>query len=251
MTQTLRGRRPGPAGDADDADAHAARRSARRVTAVVLLVGVVVVGTWVVAFSPVLGAKRVLVRGAHVLSAAQVRAAAAIRHGAPLARLDTGAVAGRVDALPDVAVGARAGELPVDRRHHDHRARRGRLPRCRRFGDPRRQERCTVPHGLRDAPRAAALRPSERRASSGCRPGRRDCRRRTDAGAAREAQVHQGGPARSRSRCCSRTAAPCAGGVPIAAPTRRACFRRCSRVRVPRSTSAIRTSSSRDDIGRS
>ena len=103
MTQTLRGRRPGAAGDADDADTHAARRSARRVTAVVLLVGVVVVGTWVVAFSPVLGAKRVLVRGAHVLSVAQVRAAAAIRHGAPLARLDTGAVAGRVDALPDVA----------------------------------------------------------------------------------------------------------------------------------------------------
>ncbi len=103
MTQTLRGRRPGDAGYPGDADAHAARRSARRVIAVVLLIGVLVVGTWVVAFSPVLGAKRVLVRGAHVLSAAQVRAAAAVRPGAPLVRLDAGAVADRVDALPQVA----------------------------------------------------------------------------------------------------------------------------------------------------
>jgi cell division protein FtsQ len=94
MTQTLRGKRP------DDADV--TRRSARRVVAVVL-VALVVIGAWVVAFSPVLGAKRVLVRGAHVLSVTQVRAVAAVKRGTPLVRLDAGAVAGRVEALPEVA----------------------------------------------------------------------------------------------------------------------------------------------------
>jgi cell division protein FtsQ len=94
MTQTLRGSRPDDAG--------VTRRSAR-VVAVVVVVVLLVVGVWVVAFSPVLGAKRVLVRGAHVLSEAQVRAAAAVKRGTPLVRLDAGAVAGRVEALPEVA----------------------------------------------------------------------------------------------------------------------------------------------------
>jgi cell division protein FtsQ len=96
MTQTLRAGRDN---DVDDV----ARRSARRVILVAFVVGALAVGTWVVAFSSVLGAKRVVVHGAHRLSAAHVRAAAAVPHGAPLVRLDTGAVTSRVEALPDVA----------------------------------------------------------------------------------------------------------------------------------------------------
>ena len=94
MTQTLRAQRRD---DVDDS------RSNRRVVAVVLIVGVLVLGTWTVAFSSVLGAKRVIVHGTHLLSAAKVRAAAAVRYGAPLVRLNAHAVAGRVEALPDVA----------------------------------------------------------------------------------------------------------------------------------------------------
>lgn len=59
--------------------------------------------TWLVAFSPVLGVHEVTVRGTHTLTAAQVRAAAAIRAGTPLVRLDTADVRRRVTALPDVA----------------------------------------------------------------------------------------------------------------------------------------------------
>lgn len=58
---------------------------------------------WVVAFSPLLGAKSVVVRGTQTVSAVRVRAVAAIGHGSPLIRLDTAAVARRVEALPEVA----------------------------------------------------------------------------------------------------------------------------------------------------
>lgn len=96
MTQTR------SAGSDAELDA-VARRSARRVILAVFVVGLLVVGTWVVAFSGVLGAKRVVVHGVHQLSAARVRTAAAVKHGAPLVRLDTGAVARRVEAIPEVA----------------------------------------------------------------------------------------------------------------------------------------------------
>jgi cell division protein FtsQ len=42
------------------------------------------------------------VHGTDVLTPAQVRAAAAVKHGAPLIRLDTGAIARRVQRLPEV-----------------------------------------------------------------------------------------------------------------------------------------------------
>jgi cell division protein FtsQ len=58
---------------------------------------------WLVAFSSVFGAKTIEVRGEHSLIAEQVSAAAAISQGAPLIRLDTGAIAARVEALPDIA----------------------------------------------------------------------------------------------------------------------------------------------------
>lgn len=59
--------------------------------------------TWLVAFSPLLGASVVQVQGATTLSADQVRTAAAVAHGTPLVRLDAGAVARRVQQLPQVA----------------------------------------------------------------------------------------------------------------------------------------------------
>lgn len=83
--------------------AAAGRRSAYRVAIATLIIGAVAILVWAVAFSPVLGAKRIVVRGVHVLTAAQIRQAAAIRHGTPLLRLDTRAAARRVEALPDVA----------------------------------------------------------------------------------------------------------------------------------------------------
>jgi cell division protein FtsQ len=64
---------------------------------------VALVLVWVVAFSSLLGARTVTVRGEHSLSVQQIRAAAAISSGTPLIRLDTGAVRHRVDALPQVA----------------------------------------------------------------------------------------------------------------------------------------------------
>lgn len=59
--------------------------------------------TWIVAVSPALGVDTVRVRGAADVGSAKVRVAAAIKHGAPLVRLDTAAVAGRVRALPEIA----------------------------------------------------------------------------------------------------------------------------------------------------
>lgn len=76
----------------------------RKVPVVVSAVVVfVLVAVWVVAFSPALGARQIVVTGTHSLSSAQVRAAARIGSGAPLIRLDTAAVRKRVQALPDVA----------------------------------------------------------------------------------------------------------------------------------------------------
>lgn len=83
-------------------DGHAGRNR-RLLVAAVVAVLVLAAATWIVAFSPVLGVKTVTVRNVAYLSAAQVRSAAAIKHGAPLVRLDTAAVMRRVQALPDVA----------------------------------------------------------------------------------------------------------------------------------------------------
>ncbi len=58
---------------------------------------------YLVAFSPVLAAKAVSVSGTRVLSKQDVLAAAGVAVGTPLARVDTGAVAGRVAGLPPVA----------------------------------------------------------------------------------------------------------------------------------------------------
>lgn len=57
---------------------------------------------WLVAFSSVLGVRTVNVVGARTLTAEQVRAAAGIRSGAPLARLDLGAIRARLSAVAPV-----------------------------------------------------------------------------------------------------------------------------------------------------
>lgn len=84
-------------------DLAATRRSARRIALVAGTVAVIAVLVWVALFSSLLGAKRVRVRGAHDVSAARVQSVAAVPHGRPLLRLDTGAIARRVETLPDVA----------------------------------------------------------------------------------------------------------------------------------------------------
>jgi cell division protein FtsQ len=81
-------------------------RADRRRTIAIAVAGIVVLallGTWLVAFSPVFGVRSVDIRGTHVLTADDVRAAAGIRNGTPLVRLDTGAVTQRIEQLPDVA----------------------------------------------------------------------------------------------------------------------------------------------------
>jgi cell division protein FtsQ len=80
--------------------------SDRRRTVALAVAGAVllaIVATWLIAFSSVFGVRTVQVHGTHVLAADQVRAAAAIKHGTPLVRLDTGAVTRRVEKLADVA----------------------------------------------------------------------------------------------------------------------------------------------------
>jgi cell division protein FtsQ len=94
MTGLLTG---GPAGAA------AVARRPRLIVVVAGALALVVLLVYLVAFSPVLGVRTVTVRGLHTLDAASVRSAADIPHGAPLIRLDTGAVRHRVEALPVVA----------------------------------------------------------------------------------------------------------------------------------------------------
>ncbi|MEO6502267.1 MAG: FtsQ-type POTRA domain-containing protein [Jatrophihabitantaceae bacterium] len=67
--------------------------------AVVLVLALLV---WLVAFTSVLGVRTVKVVGARTLTAEQVRAAAGIRTGAPLARLDLDAVSSRLSAVAPI-----------------------------------------------------------------------------------------------------------------------------------------------------
>jgi cell division protein FtsQ len=71
--------------------------------AVAAIVAVLAVAVWVVGFTGVLGVRTVAVGGVRSLSADQIRAAAAVRRGEPLARVDTGAVERRIRQLAGVA----------------------------------------------------------------------------------------------------------------------------------------------------
>jgi cell division protein FtsQ len=72
------------------------------VVAAVVLVVVVVSGMWLVYFSSVLAVQGVDVGGIRQLSAAQVRAAAAVPDGEPLARVDLDRIRSRVEAMAPV-----------------------------------------------------------------------------------------------------------------------------------------------------
>lgn len=74
----------------------------RRVVAVVLLVGLVAGGAWLVFFSSVLAVSGVQVEGNRLVSVAAVRRAAAVPTGSPLATADLDAVTARVRRLPAV-----------------------------------------------------------------------------------------------------------------------------------------------------
>jgi cell division protein FtsQ len=89
-----------------------ARPSVRRPTAhrpsgppLLVGVGLVVLGllAWLLFASSVLGVREIVVNGAAIASADDIRAATGVVEGTPLLRLDTADVAARVAALPPVA----------------------------------------------------------------------------------------------------------------------------------------------------
>ncbi|WP_327045126.1 FtsQ-type POTRA domain-containing protein [Microbispora sp. NBC_01189] len=76
------------------------RRAVRRSALATLLTGGVVgVATWVVFFSPVLGVREVEITGNGRVPAEELREAAGVRTGTPLATVDLAGVEGRVRAL--------------------------------------------------------------------------------------------------------------------------------------------------------
>jgi cell division protein FtsQ len=94
----------------DETTARSRKRFARRqwarrwlawryVVAAVLVLLLVVGGAWLVFFSSVLAVKGVPVLGTRALEPSEVRAAAAVPSGEPLARVDLDAVRARVEAL--------------------------------------------------------------------------------------------------------------------------------------------------------
>jgi cell division protein FtsQ len=79
------------------------RRGLRRLAVLLGSVAVAGFAVHLLFFGSTLGAREVDVVGNALLTADEVRAAAAVPEGKPLTRLDTGAVADRVRALPPVA----------------------------------------------------------------------------------------------------------------------------------------------------
>ncbi|GAA1275482.1 hypothetical protein Psi02_01940 [Planotetraspora silvatica] len=74
----------------------------RTILATLLTGGVVGVATWVVFFSPVLGVRSIEVTGDVTVPAEQLRQAAGVRLGTPLATVDLGLVEQRVRAVREV-----------------------------------------------------------------------------------------------------------------------------------------------------
>jgi cell division protein FtsQ len=77
-------------------------RRGKLIGAALVVVALLAGAGWAVGFSGVLGVRHVTVTGVRALTADQVRTAAAVPAGRPLARLDTGGVADRIRALPGV-----------------------------------------------------------------------------------------------------------------------------------------------------
>lgn len=88
------------------------RRTAGRVALLVAVLAALVALAWVVWFSPLLGVRDVRVIGARAVPPARVAALVQVPPGTPLARVDTGAVARRVQSLPLVASVSVSRRLP-------------------------------------------------------------------------------------------------------------------------------------------
>ena len=222
-TRAVRRREPPPAA------APAAPRKLPFVVAAAAVVFVLVV-VWVVAFSPVLGARTVTVTGTHTLTRRPGPHRRRDRHGAPLIRLDTAAVRKRVEALPDVAGGERQRDLSVDRADPGHRAgRRSAISqRDRRSVRAGRRDRRAVPRGRSRAGRLAALRAADRRRAA--QPTGQAVA--VVAAALTAAVLAPAGPDQRRHPAvdhagAARRAHRRAGGVPNAAGRRRRCCPRC------------------------
>jgi cell division protein FtsQ len=100
-TATARGRvADGAPADADDGARP--RRRGRRWVVGALVVALLAGLTWIVAFSPVLAARAVKVEGTARLTRAQIVAAAGVPMDSPLVRINRGAIARRVEQLPEV-----------------------------------------------------------------------------------------------------------------------------------------------------
>jgi cell division protein FtsQ len=96
-----------------DASLRSRRRFARRqwarrwlawkyVVALLLVLGLVGAGIWAVYFSSVLAVKGVEITGATTVTAAEIRSAARVPTGEPLATLDLATIRSRVEALAEV-----------------------------------------------------------------------------------------------------------------------------------------------------
>ena len=88
-------------------------RRGRLLLAVAAIVAVLSAAGWLVGFTGVLGVRTVAVDGVRSVPAAEVRAAAAVRRGEPLARVDTAEVERRVRGLDGVARVAVARSWPA------------------------------------------------------------------------------------------------------------------------------------------
>lgn len=88
------------------------RQRALRVLIAVLAVGIVAIVIWVVGFSSALSLRHVDVRGTVVVATDDVLGAAEAPEGRPLARVDTSAIAARVEALRPVAAATVSREWP-------------------------------------------------------------------------------------------------------------------------------------------
>lgn len=99
-------------GSGDAPSSRPPHRTRRLLIALAVAVVIVVGVTWLVAFSSVLGVRTIQVQGTHVLRPAQVVSAADVARGTPLVRIDTAAVAHRVEALPEVVVARVSTSMP-------------------------------------------------------------------------------------------------------------------------------------------
>jgi cell division protein FtsQ len=106
MSTTLRDRPPPGVADATGPLLQRRRRSRRRlalrIVLGVLALALVGAGGWLVGFSSVLAAEKVEVTGTEMVSAGSVTRTAAVPLGTPLARLDVGDIAARVQTLAPV-----------------------------------------------------------------------------------------------------------------------------------------------------